>query len=293
MVINSDKNYTPFYSNLNSKKADLIVLILTSQHIQSQIEKHSSTFDIHVQQSDIKKAFIVTDAYFKENKPGIQQQLEQIPLSSFTSFTAFYIMGLMVLIHFLGHTYRVHDQIVLQYGSSALYILQGETYRAITALFLHADSRHLLGNMAGMILFAAPVISISGFGTGPFILLFSGTIGNLLNAYLHRTAHLSIGASTAIMAAAGLLAAYQFTHKFKPIRLNSLMPVFSGAILVGLFSHGERTDVWAHIFGFISGFGSGVFFFPLDRTFNFKYKNSVFLGLTILIFLSALLAGRL
>ncbi len=244
------------------------------------------------EQSDLKKAHTATDAYFKENKPRFIRQLEQIPLSSFKSFTAFYIMGLMALIHFLCHFYRIHDQIILQYGSSALYILQGETFRAITALFLHADIRHLLGNMAGMLLFVAPVISISGFGTGPFILLFSGAFGNLLNAYLYRTAHLSIGASTAVMAAAGLLSAYQLTHQFKPLRLNSLMPVFSGAILVGLFSHGERTDVWAHIFGFISGLGSGVFFFPLDRTFNFKYKNITFLGLTIIIFLSAMLAGK-
>ncbi|MCF6248788.1 MAG: rhomboid family intramembrane serine protease [Desulfobacula sp.] len=283
----------PFYSNLSSKKADLIVLILTSQHIQTQVERRNSIFDIFVKENDIKKAHDATEAYFKENKPNtILQQLEQIPLSSFKSVTTFYIIGLMVLIHYLSHTYRVHDQIILQYGSSALYILQGETYRAITALFLHADSRHLLGNMAGMILFAAPVISISGFGTGPFILLFSATFGNLLNAYLYRTAHLSIGASTAVMAAAGLLAAFQFTHKFKPIRLNSLMPVFSGAILVGLFSHGERTDTWAHIFGFISGLLSGIFFFPLDRTFDFKYKNILFLALTIIIFLSALIAGQ-
>ncbi|MBU0462449.1 MAG: rhomboid family intramembrane serine protease, partial [Proteobacteria bacterium] len=161
----------------------------------------------------------------------------------------------------------------------------------ITALFLHADARHLAGNMAGMIIFGAPFISLSGFGMGPFMLLFAGTLGNLFNAHLYQTAHLSIGASTAVMAAAGLLVAFQLTQKGKPLRLNNLMPVFAGALMVGMFSQGERTDVMAHVFGFLSGLGSGIIFFPLNRTLAFPQKDPLALFITILIIISALLSA--
>lgn len=279
------------YTHLPAKKADLIILILASQQIDSRVEKNKDLFDILVADPDKKNAMASVTAYFKENKGNlIQQQLEKIPLSSFSSTTTFFIMGLLVFIHLACSRLQMHEQAVSAFGASALYILQGDTYRAITALFLHADARHLLGNLAGMILFAAPVISVSGFGTGSFILLFSGTLGNLFNACLHRTAHLSIGSSTAVMGAAGLLAAFQFTQK-KPFRFNNLVPVFSGAVLVALFSQGERTDVWAHVFGFLCGLGSGVFFFPLNRVMKFRYKDPLFLALTIAILLSAFVSG--
>ena len=234
----------------------------------------------------------MVEAYNKENKFfRIKQQLQEIPISSFKSYTAFFIMGLLWFIHMSCLHYHIHEDMILKYGASALFILQGETYRAITALFLHSDARHLIGNMAGMLIFGAPLITLSGFGVGPFMLLVAGTLGNLINAHLYKTAHLSIGASTAIMGAAGLLVAFQITNKDRPIHLNNLMPIFAGAVLVGMLSQGENTDVWAHIFGFLCGLGSGVIFFPLNRTIQSPQKDPIALIITILIIASSLLAA--
>jgi len=286
-----DNTDLTLYTHLPAKKADLIVLILASQHIKTRVQKHARGFDIRVTVQDEAKAKSAVDAYFKENRAGLFKQIpSQIPLSSFKSATAFFIIGLLAIIHFICIHLDIHRQVILKFGASALYILQGETFRAITALFLHADIQHLVGNMAGMVLFAAPVISVSGYGAGCFVLLFSGTLGNLFNAYLYRTAHLSIGASTAVMGAAGLLAAFQVTQK-RPFRFNNLVPVCAGAILVGLFSHGEHTDVWAHIFGFVAGVDTGILFFPLNRVVNFRYKDIILLMITLLILVSAFISG--
>ena len=280
------------FTNLPAKKADLIILILTSQNIETKIERQNSLFDILINTSDEKKAFLMIEAYQKENKFfRLKQQLQAFPISSFKSYTAFSIMGLLSLIHTVCIYYNIHEAMILKYGASALYILQGETYRAITALFLHSDVQHLAGNMVGLLIFAAPVISISGYGTGSFMLLLTGTIGNLLNAHLYQTAHLSIGASTAVMGAAGLLAAFQITQGKRPVTLNNLMPLFAGAILVALLSQGENTDVWAHILGFLSGLGSGILFFPMNRFIQSRLKDPIALILTGLILLSALFAG--
>lgn len=286
------QDFEKLFSGLSAQKADLIILVLTSQNIKTHVEQETGSFHILVAAADKKKALATIKAYYKENKFfRLKQQIQEIPLSSFKSFTAFFIMGLLWFVHALFLHYHIHEDMVLKYGSSALFILQGETYRAITALFLHSDARHLLGNMAGMLIFGAPLITLSGFGTGPFMLLVCGTLGNLINAHLYRTAHLSIGASTSVMGAAGLLVAYQITRKQKPFSLNTLMPIFAGAVLVAMLSQGERTDVWAHVFGFLFGLFSGIVFFPLNRTIVFPQKEPIALFLTIIIIVSAFMAG--
>ena len=285
-----DKDLEKIFTGLPAKKADLIVLILTSQNIETCIEQKNRSFNILVRKRDIKNALATIKTYDKENKFfRLKQQLQEIPLSSFKSYTAFSIMGLLWFIHAACLHFHIHSDMILKYGASSLFILQGETYRAITALFLHSDTRHLLGNMAGILIFGAPVITLAGFGVGAFMLLLTGTIGNLINAYLYQTAHLSIGASTAVMGAAGLLAAFRITQKGKPFRLKKLMPIFAGAVLVAMFSQGENTDVWAHVFGFLSGLGSGVILFPLNRTHQFAQKDLIALSLTIIIIVSSLM----
>jgi membrane associated rhomboid family serine protease len=280
------------FTRLSEKKADLIILILTSQNIESHVEQENRSFNILVNEADMENARIIIDAYYKENKFfRIKQQLQEIPLSSFKSYPAFFIMGLLWLVHAICIHYHIHQTMILKYGASALFILQGETYRAITALFLHSDAQHLVGNMAGMLLFGAPFISLSGFGTGPFMLLFVGTIGNLINAHLYKNAHLSIGASTAIMGAAGLLVAFQVIQKEKKLRLNNLMPIFAGVVLLGMLSQGERTDVMAHVFGFLSGFFSGIIFFPLNKMLQFSQKDPIALFITLFILACSLLAA--
>ena len=284
-----NSNMEKIFTNLLAKKADLIILILTSQNIGSSIEKHNNMFDIMVKKEDKEKSLLVIDTYYKENKFfRFRQQLQAFPISSFKSTTAFIIMGLLIIIHAACIYYNIHEAMILKYGASALFILQGETYRAITALFLHADARHLVGNLAGLLIFAAPVITVSGYGTGSFMLLLTGTMGNLFNAHLHQTAHLSIGASTAVMGAAGLLAAFQITQK-KSVSLNSTMPIFAGAVLVAMFSQGDNTDVWAHIFGFFSGLGSGIIFFPFNRFIQSYLKEPIALIITGLILISSIL----
>ena len=286
------QNLEKLLTGLSAKRADLILLILASQNIENHVERKNNSFNILVNPADMEKALIMVEAYYKENKFfRLRQQLQEIPISSFKSYTAFSIMGLLWLIHALCLHYHIHENMILKYGASALFILQGETYRAITALFLHSDARHLVGNMAGLLIFGAPVITLAGFGVGSFILLFAGTLGNLINAHLYKTAHLSIGASTAIMGAAGLLVAFRITQKAKPIHFNNLMPIFAGAVLIAMFSQGENTDIWAHVFGFFSGLGSGIIFFPLNRTLRFPQKDPIALIITILIIASSIIAA--
>ncbi|MFA5905024.1 MAG: rhomboid family intramembrane serine protease [Desulfobacula sp.] len=286
------QNFEILSKGLPAKKADLILLILASQHIESRVEKEGTIFHILVDTGDKSKAFAAINAYYRENRhQKIRQTIQNFSMSPFKSIPAFMIMGFLAAIHLFCLYYDLHDAMILKYGASSLFIRQGENFRAITALFLHADERHLLGNLAGILIFGAPFINLSGFGTGPFMLLLTGTLGNLMTAGLYRTARISIGASTSVMGAAGLLVAFQMTRKGKTRSRDTVIPLIAGAILVGLLSQGERTDVFAHIFGFLNGFIPGLIFFPLNRTVQSGLKEPAALLITLLIVISSFLSG--
>lgn len=135
----------------------------------------------------------------------------------------------------------------------------GEWWRPLTALFLHADTSHLLGNLAyGFILF--PLLANSlGPREGWLLLLVSGVAGNVLSAWVrYPAAHSSLGASTAIFGAIGILAgqatalAWQTRSRRKLREL--LVPLGAGICLLGWLGSGEiPTDVLSHLLGFLTG----------------------------------------
>lgn len=147
-------------------------------------------------------------------------------------------------------------------------IRAGEWYRAVTALCLHSGSAHLVGNLVIGALFGYFAGQVYGPAVAWAAILLGGTFGNLVNALARLGDHRSIGASTAVFAALGLLAAAGWKHR-KHRRVRALVlwaPIISGGVLVSLLgTAGEKTDVGAHVFGFAAGIAVG-FSIPWIRT---------------------------
>lgn len=146
-------------------------------------------------------------------------------------------------------------------------IRAGEWWRAATALTLHVDMAHLLGNIGFGAVFMALLAREIGGGFASLLILTGGIAGNLCNAAIQPPAHLSIGASTAVFAALGILAAYLWTGKrlIRDTWARRLSPVVGGIILLAWLGTGtERTDIVAHLTGFLSGFAIGVVLGRLD-----------------------------
>ena len=140
------------------------------------------------------------------------------------------------------------------YAASASRILSGEWYRCTTSLFLHANIGHLTSNLASMALFSTAVCSVSGWGMGWLLILSSGIFGNLLNAYFYTHGHRSIGASTAVFGALGLLCAYQMVANLQiRRRFPKWLPFGAGLALLAFLGASPHTDIMAHLFGFLAG----------------------------------------
>jgi membrane associated rhomboid family serine protease len=144
--------------------------------------------------------------------------------------------------------------------ADASLLLHGAPWRAVTALTLHADAQHVLGNAIGGSLFLSAVHRRLGPGLGTLTVLGAGTAGNVMNALWYGAGHRSIGASTAVFAAVGVLAAVQVLLNRRDARgwFATLGPLAGGLVLLGMLGANPNTDVRAHGFGFLAGLVLGL-----------------------------------
>lgn len=143
--------------------------------------------------------------------------------------------------------------------AESLHIAHGQVWRAVTALTLHADAQHLLGNVligGAFLWFASRRL---GAGRAAFFTLLAGTLGNIANALLHYTQHQthgSIGASTAVFSTVGLLVGAQVrSDAARGVRrwTEKVAPWVGGASLLGMLGASAQSDLWAHLFGLLAG----------------------------------------
>jgi rhomboid protease GluP len=135
-------------------------------------------------------------------------------------------------------------------------ISEGEWWRTLTALGLHADLGHLASNLAFGSLLGLLLAQMLGTGLAWLTLLLGGGLGNALNALLHPSTHTVIGASTAAFAALGILAALTWRCRAPLWRhgLRRWLPLAAGAMLLAYLGFGgERTDIGGHVAGFAAG----------------------------------------
>jgi membrane associated rhomboid family serine protease len=139
----------------------------------------------------------------------------------------------------------------------------GEYWRLATALFLHANVGHLVANTVSGIFAFAAVLTTLGRRRGWLLLALAALAGNLAAAALNYPfPYRSLGASTAIFAALGLLtgrAVRVLRQRHRPWRWRAvLVPLAAGLALLALFgAGGPQTDVGAHLTGFVAGLALG------------------------------------
>ena len=141
-------------------------------------------------------------------------------------------------------------------GASAELILSGELWRTVTALTLHADLPHVGSNAVAMLFFLTAVCRSEGPGVGSVLVLGAGALGNLCNAWFYGFDHISVGASTAVFGALGVLGGTGVVRR-RRIGLRgrrAWVPLAAGLAILGMLgTGGPRVDLWAHFWGLAAG----------------------------------------
>ena len=163
-------------------------------------------------------------------------------------------------------------------------IRNGEVWRLFTALTLHASVKHLLGNLVFGVFFGLFAGRLLGSGIAWLTVVVAAAFGNALNVFFLEATHRSIGASTAVFAALGLLAGYVWRGKLmrQDGWSNRFGPIVGGlALLMYTGTGGPNTDIGAHLLGFVCGFAAGVLlirFGPAPRDSKSQIISGVLAG---------------
>lgn len=237
-------------------------MVLEAVGIDSQVLCFEGEFFLIVRPEDEFEAREQLKLYARENRVASKSEPLFLPLSRGIHGTALYVTLLILVDGFIkGDTW---GRKLIEAGSAnAGLIWQGEWWRAVTALTLHADIVHLTGNMVFGSLFGLFACQTLGPGIAWFSILMAGATGNLINAFLQRASHTSIGASTAVFAALGIQAACTclFWRRLSKNKLRQWSPLVGGIMLLAfLGGPGPEIDVLSHVTGFLAGLIMGTLF---------------------------------
>ena len=240
-------------------KAQEYALVVLAMNLDCLITAEDGHFRIYVQEPF---AIAVTEEftlYEKEQREAIAPR----DLPVFGSGVEL-LLAWMVTLFFCFSMQSESATFTDNYLNSSSAIMQnGEIYRSFTALFLHGDFEHLMGNLLYGSVFCLLVANSLGPWTGWGLILASGFLGNLTNAAIHHDLPFySLGASTATFGALGLLVGVGLYQAWldRSVRsgIRTMIPLAIGVMLFSMFGigstdSGSTTDVMAHVLGL--GFG--------------------------------------
>ncbi|HIJ79575.1 MAG: rhomboid family intramembrane serine protease [Desulfobulbaceae bacterium] len=151
-------------------------------------------------------------------------------------------------------------------------VLEGEWWRLVTALTLHADPVHVVGNVFFGGLLAFFLCRHLGSGIAWLLVLFAGIAGNGINVLLHGGMYRSIGFSTAVFGMVGILSGMRLRRVGG--WQETVLALGSGIGLLALMgTAGENTDLGAHLWGLVVGLCLGIL--VVGRRFSSRLMPAV------------------
>jgi membrane associated rhomboid family serine protease len=247
---------------VHSRRLNDFALVLRALEIPHGVTSRANGYWFTVPTADAPRAIEALNEYAEEDrtwdarKPRVRERLPY-PASA---LGLLYATAIFVFFALTGEAR--FDSTWFRHGvSDAFAIRQGEVWRALTGLTLHADFAHVAGNAVAGGIFLAMLARRLGAGRALFYTLVAGTLANVANALAHPMGHRSIGASTAVFAAVGLLVTTQLLHTVRHGArrwTDYAAPVVGGLALLGFLGSSPHSDLAAHGFGILAGFGVGL-----------------------------------
>ncbi len=240
--------------------------MLTALSIDHRIEFDGHDWGLWVPVEDAARAGDELSRYERENQPSSAQQPRAETVDSGWLGVLGYLLVIWALPSLEGAAVFGWDWREAGVMDAGL-VRGGEWWRTVTALTLHGDLAHLVGNSLFGSVFGLFVGRYLGSGLGWLLVLAGGALGNAANALVQGEVFRSVGASTATFSALALVGAFVWRRGY--MRgwdwRRRFAPVFGGiALLVYTGFGGGNTDVVAHVTGFAAGLILGLAIAAVD-----------------------------
>ena len=246
-------------------------LVLAAVGIASEVVALSRGCVLQVAAGDVERATAHLQLYEQENPP--RRPLPPPPPRRL--FRNAWIGCVGYALWLLGVAYVLSNGLVRldAFNRGELHgapVRAGQWWRAWTCLTLHMSGPHLAGNLLAGLWFGYLAGQQLGVGTAWFLIVVGGGLANLVEGLVGPPWYRSVGASTAVFTALGMMAAHTWWTErgAHPSWLRRWVPLGAGVVLLGwLGTAGKHTDVTAHLLGFTFGvlLGWAAAWPPIDR----------------------------
>ncbi len=253
------------------REAEEWALVLEAEGMPVRVVRDGPYFTIAVRPADIPRVAASLAAWQSERSVKAPPEFLATFASASKGEILLAIASAFSLVAFhlgLERAGRLEDFIDRGENQAAL-VLAGELGRTVTALTLHADLTHAVGNGLFGAFFLAALAGRVGLGLALACFVVTGTLGNLADALYYRASHSSIGASTGVFGLVGVLAGLAAWRRHQLASRNRGAWVALGAglaIVAMLGGAGPKIDLAAHLFGLAAGSLAGLALaYPLAR----------------------------
>ena len=180
-------------------------LVLNAAGISAEARHQDGWWLLSVPAYDLAKSKGEIDAYRQENAVA-EKRPTQVALRYGGAGVAVFAYALVILV--VG-TWDAVSAFGVDWNSNGAMeagkVVDGQWWRCLTALTLHVDAGHLIANLVFGVLFGLIAGRILGGGVAWLGMVIAGALGNFANALMRAPTHMSIGASTAVFAALGMI----------------------------------------------------------------------------------------
>jgi rhomboid protease GluP len=232
-------------------------LVLEARDIEHETAQEESSWVVSVPVELRHRAYEEISRYSMER--GVRRSVPQVvqPHPGAASGVFLYVLTLLLTAYCAGNATFGADWLSLGSLDAGA---RGQWWRAVTALTLHLDQEHLLGNVLFGAVAGVAVSRLLGPGVAWASILGAAALANYAEILVTPITHHAVGASTAVFAALGMLSGMAWRQRLtQRERLwYRWAPLIAGICLLTLLGAGSaHVDVVGHALGFLFGLGTG------------------------------------
>jgi membrane associated rhomboid family serine protease len=242
----------PAISARSKKQAMDWSLVLASQGIAAIINRTENGWELIVERNELQRAEAAIDQYITENRRWQwRRELPGVDLM-FHWGAAWWVFGIVAFYYWSTVRFPAMKSAGMVENDA---VRHGQWWRLFTAVTLHENPAHLIGNATTGFLLLGLVMARYGQGIGLLTAFMAGVAGNCAGALIYPANYGSLGASGMVTGALGMLTVQSFAHwrqsRFAAPFLSRA--IAGGCLILVLIGFSPEADKVAHVAGFLAG----------------------------------------
>lgn len=261
--------------NTFSLKMNMLNLLLdTGDNVKVIDTKNIETIKVD-EMSDFKKNKVVKEFFPKVSDAELTDQVDPIEFFKLTEdmnqktiknekklakifsqkkpVVTYALIVLNIMVYLFMTLYDLDGTYFYALANNYEFVQNGQIYRLLTSMFLHADIIHIGCNMYALYILGPQVERYYGKTKFLLIYLLSGILGSIFSCVFMSADTISMGASGAIFGLLGSIAYFTYYYRatLQGLLRSQILPVILLNLAIGFMVPG--IDISGHIGGLIGG----------------------------------------